>query len=358
MDKRYNYGIDLFRIISMYMIVLLHIVGFSNIADFDVFNSNNYLLCNLIRGFTYCGVNCFALISGYVGIDSQFKISRLVANWIRVFWYAITLNIILSFFFDIDLYWWLTGFFPVSMTAYWYFTQYFRMFFLIPFMNCFVKKVPKKYSILCFAGILLYVFFNQDKVDRGYHFLWLSILYICGALIKKHNLFSSVKIRHSLLIYILSSLLTVFNYILYDIKVYEVNLEEYTSPTVFLAGISLLLVFSKIRINNKMKKYIKKLSPLVFSVYLFHTHPIFFMKVLRGCLEKYSECNLLISIILITFVSIFIYIISCIYEKIRVVIMNVFHVDSKIKKIDILINETLKKSDILKTIKLDQYFMW
>ena len=92
MDKRYNYGIDLFRIISMYMIVLLHIVGFSNIADFYVFNSNNYLLWNLIRGFTYCGVNCFALISGYVGIDSQFKISRLVANWIRVFWYAITLN--------------------------------------------------------------------------------------------------------------------------------------------------------------------------------------------------------------------------------------------------------------------------
>lgn len=353
--KKRNYGIDMLRIVSMYMIVLLHIVGFSEIADYTDWNSTNYILCNFIRSFTYCGVNCFALISGYVGIEADFKFSRIVMSWLRVIWYSITLNIVLAVFLDvkIDMYLWMTALFPVSMTAYWYFTQYFRMYFLIPFMNKFIRKTPKKIVFVTLLIILILVFFNQEKVANGYHFLWLAILYLCGAYIRKYNPFSNFGINCFLIIYVMSSLLTLFNYMLYDVNIYDFSLEEYTSPTVFMAAMCLLFVFSKLQFGENIQVGIAKISPLVFSVYLFHTQPVFFKDIIQGCLKSYSNSGIFISIILIIGLSFFIYFVSCVYEYIRALLVKKFDLE---KKIDLLIQEIANKSRIIKKLKLDWYF--
>lgn len=357
MNKKRDYGIELFRIVSMYMIVLLHIAGFSGLADLSNTDSKHYLLCNVIRGFTYCGVNCFALISGYVGIYSNFKMSRIVSNWIRVLWFSITIQIILCLFFELEVYWWLTSVLPVSMEAYWYFTQYFRMFFLIPFMNYFVKKTPKKIGLVVFLVALTYIFFNQESIDKGYHFAWLALLYMCGAFIRYHKLFLKCNIKRPLFVYLLCSLLTIFSIVMYDVHIYTFSLMEYTSPTVFLSGVSLLLVFMKLKLNFSKELFVGKISTLVFSVYLFHTHPIFFMKVLTGCLEKFSECNTFVAIGLILVLSFFLYLFGCFLEKIRIKIFERLHLKEKLVLVDNAINDMVAKSKICRTFRLNKYFL-
>ena len=63
-----NYGLDLFRFISMLMIVGLHVIGNGGILD----NAQPLTIRGeavwLLEIACYCSVNCFALASGYVGV--------------------------------------------------------------------------------------------------------------------------------------------------------------------------------------------------------------------------------------------------------------------------------------------------
>lgn len=75
LDKR-NYGIDLLRLVSMFLIVVLHSLSRGALVGVSPFNIH-YEVGFLIEALTYCAVNCFALISGYVGVDSKFKYRRI-----------------------------------------------------------------------------------------------------------------------------------------------------------------------------------------------------------------------------------------------------------------------------------------
>ena len=69
--KERNYGIDLLRILSMFMVVLLHLCGFggvlSNVKPFSV----NYYIAWFLEIVSYCAVDVFALISGFVGAKNE-----------------------------------------------------------------------------------------------------------------------------------------------------------------------------------------------------------------------------------------------------------------------------------------------
>ena len=95
-------------------------------------------------------MNCYGLISGYVGVRSRFKLSNLVELWMRVLFYTIIkyLNqnykkytIIITIFVAIkspdSINWkqWLGAFFPVLSKQYWYFTAYTGAFMFFPILN-------------------------------------------------------------------------------------------------------------------------------------------------------------------------------------------------------------------------------
>lgn len=75
LDKR-NYGIDLLRLVSMFLIVVLHSLSRGALVGVSPFNIH-YEVGFLIEALTYCAVNCFALISGYVGVDSKLNTEEL-----------------------------------------------------------------------------------------------------------------------------------------------------------------------------------------------------------------------------------------------------------------------------------------
>lgn len=144
--KSRNYGIDFLRIISMFMVVILHILGQGGILKASEFMSANYIAGWLFEIASYCAVNIFALISGYVMCHSKPRISKLSELWLQVAFYSVSLAVLFMYlkpetYNSATL---LNAFFPVTKKQYWYISAYFGMYLLTPLLNAVIINVSKK----------------------------------------------------------------------------------------------------------------------------------------------------------------------------------------------------------------------
>ena len=61
-----NYGIDLLRIVSMIMIVTLHVCGQGGLLSINTSFHKKFAI-DFFETSSFCAVNCYGMISGYVG---------------------------------------------------------------------------------------------------------------------------------------------------------------------------------------------------------------------------------------------------------------------------------------------------
>ena len=92
MLKERNYGIDLLRIISMSMIVMLHVLGHGGVLNASAQNTVGYGVAWFLESAAYCAVNCYALISGYVGYGTKHKYSNIVVLYLQVVFWTIAIQ--------------------------------------------------------------------------------------------------------------------------------------------------------------------------------------------------------------------------------------------------------------------------
>ena len=137
MAKHRNYGIDLLRIMSMIMVVMLHVLLHGGILKNAPIFSLNYEVAWLFNILCVCAVDCFAIVSGYVMCNSRVKFRNLFSLWFQVFFYSFLITFGFKIFTDFpvglgNLFY---SLFPVMFNQYWYFTAYFGMFLFLPFVN-------------------------------------------------------------------------------------------------------------------------------------------------------------------------------------------------------------------------------
>ena len=140
-----NYGIDLLRIVSMFMVCLLHVLGHGGVLDATEPQSLNYYVAWFIEIAAFCAVNCYALISGYVGVKSKYKVSNILYLWLQVAIYSVAISVVFAIIKP-DTYTWKTilkSFVPVTFSQYWYFTAYFGLFLFIPILNFARNNMPR-----------------------------------------------------------------------------------------------------------------------------------------------------------------------------------------------------------------------
>lgn len=290
-DNR-NYGVDLLRIISMFMVCVLHILGAGGILGATEPFGLHYNIAWFMEALTFCAVNCYALISGYVGVYAKHKYSGIVNLWLQVFFYSLLITVL--------FYNWrpelineevqLKAVFPVSMGQYWYFTAYFLLYFFAPILNAGILALPKAKlrSLLAVLFILLTVLpllFKEDifSTMQGYSAIWLLYLYCIGAYIKVHGMENKSKTGLCLLAFLLCTVLSWACKLGVDYKLmqlpynpdWEYLILTYPAPLVTGAAVSLFLVFAKLKVRFG-KRFIRFLAPLSFSVFLLHTHPLIF----------------------------------------------------------------------------------
>ena len=220
--KTRNYGIDFLRMISMIMIVMLHTLGHGGILRSVSFLSVHYQIAWLLEVIAFGAVNTYAMISGFVSVDSHFKISNILILWLQVLFYGILINTV--FFFLLpesrNTSGWIQALFPVTRKEYWYFTAYAGVFFLSPFINQMFRNLSEKQikTLFCFTLVVFSVvptisqtFTPQQDVfymGDGYSVFWLTLMYLLGACIKKLNLVSHSKKKKYFILYFFCILIT------------------------------------------------------------------------------------------------------------------------------------------------------
>ena len=291
-----NYGIDLLRILAMFFVVLLHSLDGTKVLfpdNLELCNTNLYRVLWLLEIIAYGAVDTFALISGYVGYREKpktYKISSILSLWLQVVLYSIIITVITHFISPsiatkTDLFVQAT---PLMHKNYWYLNAYVGLFFFMPILDTAIRKLSKKslkritfaiLAVCCIGSQLMQMNFN---LNEGYSVIWLIVLYITGATIKKCDIGKKLKPFMCLIIIFSLNLITWLLYLLRkifivgDITISTTALVGYLSPTVVLASIFYIICFSKLKFPNFMIKIIKFGAPGAFAAYILNTNHFFY----------------------------------------------------------------------------------
>ena len=306
-----EWGIDFLRILSMYLVVILHILGAGGVLDAAPSGTARYWVAWLLEAGAFCAVNCFALISGFVMADKTVKPHRLVSLWTQVLFYSVSMTFLVQHFYPdfVGSHAVRMAFFPVLSKQYWYFTAYFMLFLFLPVLNKGIQALTRRQhfgmlaALLTVAGLTRILdcvragdqpFLNGDHyfVD-GYSFTWLAILYLLGAYIRRWVKKEKVSRWLALAGYLFFSLLTFgVRFCIKQIPDHRISsrvLYSYLSPTVVGAAVMLFLFCWTLQFPGWMEKCIRAVSPLAFSVYLIHTCPAVFNYVVAGSVRGLAD---------------------------------------------------------------------
>lgn len=352
-----NFGIDLLRCFAMMMVVCLHTLARSGLLSASNGTGTKYEIAWLLEIFSYCAVDCFVIISGYVGLNSKFKISRIVLLWLQVMFYNVSLTAIfqaINHSFDIKAL--AMSFLPVISGSHWFFTSYFVLCFLMPIINKGILALNKKQCVFALA-ILIIVFslipaicaypglaflgLKEDifYTNRGYCVLWFAIMYAIGCIL---NMLKDskrlVKANGALwaLLYTVSALI-VFG-VHYACRFIDGGISHnfivsYTSPFVVICAISLLLLFSKFKFASWVNKVIAFFSSGAFAVYIIHSQSSVF-PVYKSLVIPISEMRISRMLPALLFTILFVFIVCSSFDFFRAKAEKILHIDKLIKKLD------------------------
>ena len=93
-----NYGIDLLRLVLMYMVVLVHILGTGGVVWTAPPFSGQYWAAWSLDALCYCSVNSFALITGYVHYGTKYKVSSILSLTAQAFFYSASITLLCALF--------------------------------------------------------------------------------------------------------------------------------------------------------------------------------------------------------------------------------------------------------------------
>ena len=342
-----NYGVDLLKIVSMFMVVVLHVLGVGGVLNGSAALSLNYEISWLLETGAYCAVNCFALASGFVMVNAVFKYHRIFVLWLQVTFISLTIVCLFQIFqpgaAGLDSYSFLRALRPISLNRYWYFTAYFAMFFFIPFFNHLLQTLSRKSMLrLVISLILIFsfipIFSNKDVfiTQNGYSVLWLSAMYLTGGYCKKYSVQDRWQSWQALLLYVVAVLATWGSRFLFRAlspylpeEFRNVNLlVNYISPTMVLAAFGLLVLFVNMDFKNGFVKWIIRfLVPLSFGVYIVHTNPLVWNNILQGRFASYSSGSLIGLIGCVLATAVVIYLICSLIDWVRLLLFRLFKVD-------------------------------
>lgn len=309
-EKR-NIGIDILRILSMLMIVILHYLGKGEFLT----NDRNGIIENCIKSLCIVAVNCYVLISGYFLIESHFTWKKVLKLWGETLFYSVFIYILLiitglhSFTIKEAI----QSFFPIITKEYWFVNVYLLMYILSPFINILIKHL-KKEEFKKLIIILLIAFCVMPSVlpqnmnfdtTNGYGIIWFIVLYFIAAYIKLYKKEEQkLEYRYIVIYFILSMIIAASRILIYPIK-QTTLMYHYNFILVFLSSLCLFLFFKNIQIKKeKLVKGITYVSSLTFGVYLIHEQGVFrssvlYNKILHTDLWKDSLQGFLISILLV-----------------------------------------------------------
>lgn len=352
--KERNIGIELLRIIAMIAIMVLHVLGRGGVLNVAPALTKNYEAAWVMEILCYTAVTAYALISGYAGLEGSFHFTNIVYLWLQVFFYSFVYTVGFLIFMPeaVTTPVLLCDFFPIMTECYWYFSAYAAMFIFIPAIKHVVNNAPRVYlrGILGFILIFFsgfYVFFwNVDVFGLKYggaSFLWLASCFFMGAYIKKFNILSNIRTSGLWLMFFggvgLTFLSKLAIELVYGADRWDIDrgnlLVSYNSPTLLVSSISLLLIFSRIKVEGSLfKKVITIVAPLTFGVYLSNAHPLVWVYIMKGAFSAYATYPVWKLIICTLLSAVVLFLIGIAMDAVRNLIFELGHLRGKLRALE------------------------
>lgn len=187
--KERNSSIEIFRILSMLLIVMHHYVvnsGIPSLYETGSLNMNQYII-QVLGAWGKTGINCFTLITGYFLIGRECKPIRAFNLWAEYFFWTILCFCFLAIIdksiissYDIA-----RGLFmPVLSSGYGAVMLF--MLLLVPALNKLISSLTKREYLWLLAVLLLYyTIIPSFTLNQHFDFLlWLCVIYLIGGYLK------------------------------------------------------------------------------------------------------------------------------------------------------------------------------
>ena len=280
--KERNSNIELLRIISMLMVLVLHCLSATGALEY-ISGAQFYIYWGM-EAACIIAVNVFVLISGYFMIESSFKAHKVLKIGGEVWIYSVIFSVV-------DLCasgqgwsgsYLLKMLFPLLTKRYWFVNSYLMIYLLSPFLNKLIHSLSKKkFQILLFYLILLFSVrvtflpsrWSQD-LSSGMGVLWFGVLYCIAAWIRlyykpdrewKKWLYTYLGI----MVFLVVSK-RAMGYVGIGSE-FSAKLYNYSSAFVLAEALALFLFFLNCKsFTGKMGIWINSIARHSFSVYIIH----------------------------------------------------------------------------------------
>lgn len=251
-----NASVELLRLLLMFGIVLLHVIGFGGWCRRGYWD----VLRPCVDGFVF--------ISGYYGIRfASSKILKLIGVGV---WCAIVSVVLRGLIVNVSF----EGLLPdVSYSlskGYWFLWSYIVMTCFAPLVNLAVVRFDENKTVLCTLMILVFGYSYLDMMPllRGrlpmpFGFGQSSFFTLLGVYIAA-RVFSELKIER----YISKSVLAVG--LIVSLTLCWFGVSHYHSPFAVSLAAFVFVLFKRIKISGSFRRFVLFCTPSLFSIYLLH----------------------------------------------------------------------------------------
>ena len=280
-------NIEIFRIVTMWLIIAHHYVVNSGLIDvggpiYSSPMSSSSLFLLLFGAWGKIGINCFVLITGYFMCKSHITVKKFIKILLAVMFYRLVINTIF----------WITGYapftlknfimvlFPVTSVTQNFTGTYLIFLLYIPFLNILIRNInEKEHFRLMLLCCFTYVFFGTIKlfpVDMNY-VSWYMVLYIIASYIRLYP----KKIYDNKIFWgwttVLLMLLSAFSVVgcawlggNIEKNIAYFFVTDSNTILAVLTGVSSFIFFKQIKMKNS--KFINKISATTFGILLIHAN--------------------------------------------------------------------------------------
>ena len=315
MKQTRNSSLDLLKIISIMMVIILHYnyVSCGGLWGAVVPGTINFYLAHLSEGLSIIACNLFVMISGYYLCQNQkIKVRKIIDILLLLITYGLVIYI---FALKMNLTSFNKNSFKLmveTINSRWFIDIYLLLSILHPFLNKIIKNISKKqFQFLIIVHIFCFyvwrsITYPSDLLmtslfvaDNGYGILNFMTLYLIAAYIRLYM--DNLKI-YSLYLFVVYLLIGF--YVGYR-TIYDINFLAYNHILNLVNTVILFLLFKNLKLTLTRK--ISHLSSVSLAVYIIHENWLIRQWLFRELFrtKDYYFSNKMILHMLLTCIGIF-----------------------------------------------------
>ncbi len=301
MKKERNSNFELMRIVSMFFIVLFHMIISTGGNLINNTGGLTKILLEFICMIIIVHVNSYILVSGYFQHDKKFSFKKILSLAGMAWFYKVVIALImhLTNLHEFSILETIKILSPIEYQNNWFFIVYISMYILSPYMNILIEKLSQKeHRKLIMVLFLVFtiiptITFQSTFYNTGFDLIHFLYLYIVGAYLKKYPIKENIHFKNysnnkkKFIFLSLFLFLGTFNFLLYEFSMQlktvtdsntinyftnliTKNLYYYQNPILIFQSVCYFLFFETLDFKSKI---INKIASLIFAVYIIHENP-------------------------------------------------------------------------------------